>query len=1338
MPKVKGRLVGPQGKQVEVNIVLDPCSDTSFVDQETAEALELIGHNLNLSVSGVTGHVDKMKQRKIVRATIKNRHHLEKFKEVNLVVVPVVVQRVDRPAVTKQVLEAKYIKNLQLGDDYSKPNNGKINVLLGLDSYYSVVSGKVRRNPEKPIAIDSIFGWALVSDSTNTVSPSRNIVCLLITTAEENQISQQLKKFWEIEEVDPRKSKQWTPREVKTFNEFKSSISYKNKRYTVKLPMIEEKEENTENNEKADDKKESYNNKSLAYERFRKTQRRFSKNSEFEEKYTKAVNEYISSGYAEKIIEEVEPEGCFYVPSQIVVNEDRLSTKVRLVFDGSASEKGKNSINKKLDKGPTLQPLMNSILLRFRMPRIALTADAKKMFLNIVIAKEDRNILRFFWQNTETKEIEIYRNCVLPFGLTCSPFLAVGTVQHHLLKYESDYPTLVPKMIESTYIDDLMSGVETEDEAVQMYEDSTGIMNEAGLELRKWKSNSSKMKERFRRDGVAAESMKTITDDASDTYKLLGISYDSESDTFMFKVEDIFTKANTYRKRITKRIILKVSPMLYDPLGWLNPFIVKVKLIIQELWERGFEWDEAVPPDIEKKWDQWLQELNNIKDLRIPRRYNNSQHQVDDSRSELHVFGDASEVAYGAVAYMKTYDVKEESEVSLMYCKSKVAPIKKVTLPRLELLAAALAASMLKYIKEECKINKIKTYLWTDSSIALHWIRGSSRQYKTYVSNKVEQIHEMTDPADWRWCPGTTNPADMPSRGVSMKELIKNEMWWKGPSWLSESAESYPKHENIKTPPEKLLERRSTVCLTQTSVKRQGPIALKLAGKLIDHMKISKFNVLVKRTAYIARYLFNLMQKEEDRKYGPRCAPLDAEDLVQAEQYWLQRIQDESFTNEVISLQKDQRISKESKLWKLSPYYDKEDGLVKMRGRVQYSDLTEVEKHPIILPYNSYLVKLIVEDIHRKQLHAGINHTLIATRNRYWVLKARSLVRRIVKACVMCRKYLPVRIQVPMSPLPSDRLIRSNPFQVCGVDFTGPIYISKGNKIEKSYIVLYTCAVIRAVHLELVENQTTEAFLRSFRRMISRRGMVSTFYSDNSQTFKSASREMVKYQKIMNGKAFREFIAEEKIEWKFIVDYAPWWGGFYERMMATIKAPLKKILGKSVFAADEIYTILTEVEAMVNSRPLTYVSDEISELSYLTPASFLIGREIINIPVKPVDSTDKSQRKKDLKKLMIQQDRALNLLWKTFREEYVRNLGTVPTNVKEDKCIKEGELVMVADHGIPKTKWKVGVVVKCKQGRDHRVRTVWIKTATGEYSRPVQHISRLELDSMEDYKKYTI
>ena len=1327
-PIARGRLVGPTGKQIEVNIMLDPCSDESFIDQETSKFLGLQGHYIDISVGGITGHVDQSKPRKLVKATIKHRHHLEKFKEIKLIELPVIMNNLNRPAVKEQVLQSKFLKNLPLADEYENPRKCNINVLIGLDQYFSVCTGKVKRAPKKPVLLDTLFGWVLLRDSENEDGPCSNIICALISTQEEKLISNQIKRFWEIEQVVPGVSNPWTKREKEVYDEFKSTLSFKDGHYSVKLPMI--KEEN-------DSIQSTNNNKALALERLSKTTRRFHNQPDFKEKYVKSVSDYINAEYAEKVDKNVEPPNSWYMPHHIVLKEESLSTKVRLIMDGSASENENVSINKRLEKGPTLQPLLNSVLLRFRIHKISLNADIQKMYLMIHIDESDRDKLRFVWKENRSDITEIYRNCVLPFGLTCSPFLAVGVVQHHLKKYESEHPTVVRSMLDSMYMDDLMTGTDNEEDAISLYENSSKIMNEANMKLRKWNSNSKRLKEMFERDGVSANSLKTISDDPEEIYKLLGLSYDTESDCFLYNIEKLVNKADLYKNRITKRSILKVSPTLYDPLGLVNPCIVTVKLIIQELWERGIEWDETVPPDIEKKWSKWVDELGCLKDLRIPRRYNKSDDLVDYSSSELHVFGDASEVAYGAVAYYKTYDVNGVSDVSLMYCKSKVAPLKKITLPRLELLACNMAAETAKYIKDEMNIPNVKTFLWSDSRIALCWIKSSSKQYKTFVSNKISQIHEISEPSEWGWCPGLSNPADLPSRSLSAKELLNNRLWWNGPNWLSQDIEKYPKEVIKDLPPENVLEKKPTVCLVQVVPESNVSKSLRLAGKLIDPAKFSKFSSLLKTTAYVNRFIFNISVKE-GRKYGPRSQPLDVDDIREAENYWLQRIQIECFQDELVKLKSNRSISRESKLCKLSPYYDTADGLIKMTGRIQYSELSESEKHPIILPYKSYIVKLLIEDIHRKQLHSGINQTLISVRDRFWVLKGRQLVRRIVRSCLVCRLYQPIRLQVPMAPLPEDRVKCAYPFQTSGVDFTGPIYVKNGSQIEKSYIVVFSCANIRAIHLELVQNQSTEAFLRAFRRMVSRRGMILTFYSDNSETFKASSKEMKRYMEIMNGKAFRDFLIEYKIEWKFIVEYAAWWGGFYERMMRTIRVPLKKILGRSIYSSDEIYTILTEVEAMVNSRPLTQINDEISELGYLSPASFLIGRPLMNMPVIPVKSSEKSLRKKELNKLMVMQNQTLNQLWKTFKEEYIRNLGTVPKVVTKEDCVKDGELVLVTEPRIPRCKWRLGVIQKSKAGPDNKVRTVWIKTASGVIARPIQHISRLELDSVEDFKSLSI
>lgn len=1322
MPQGRGRIIGPTGEQIEVNVALDIMSDTNFVSEAVSKKIGLKGYMSEIGIRGITGKTDKVKPRRVASAVLKNRHHLEKFKTIEMVEVPQICVPFTRPAVSDKVLNSKYLRNLQLADNYRKEENRAIDILIGLPSYWSVVTGKIRRSKNNPVAMESMLGWVLVSDAYESNDSSEK-VSMFISTQESKEINENLKRFWELEEIGGEQNK-LTKQEEDLYRKFEDYIKYDETKgkYEVKLPF---KEDST-----------IADNKAVARRRFSSLKHRLKVNEDLDQKYRQSIGEYINDGYAEKVVEKEDPPNCYYIPNQIVVNEDRASTKIRLVFDASSHEKEERSLNDVLHKGPTLQPNMNSVIMRFRVHNVAVNADIRKMYLMIYVNLEQRDKLRFFWEDEETHKTVTYRNKVLPFGLRCSPFLAIATVHHHLQKYQEKYPNVVNELKENMYMDDLLTGAETEEAAIQLYEEACLIMKEAGMELVKWRTTSKQLMEICKKDNVASPvDQKDIEEDTDlEVYssKLLGIHWNRATDEFRFEGDELINL--TLKSRPTKRNILKIAPRLYDPAGWISPYVVRIKILFQSLWEHGLEWDENLPEKLEKKWKEWIEELKDIKCVVIPRRYFHPNPAID--RRELHVFGDASEAAYGAVSYLKSYDAEGIPCTSLVYARSKVAPVKKVTTPRLELLAAEMSAKVAKYVMQELQLKNLELFLWTDSLITYYWVKGTSKQYKTFVSNRVQNIQQITDPENWGWCPGASNPADLVSRGMKLKELSTSELWLHGPSWLKKEKDEYPKIEEEIEPAEAVAERKEkqVVCFIQ---KSQKPDAECLAGKLVQPNKYSKWNNLMKTTAYITRYLYNIAHKSGNRK----SEPINTEDIEAAERFWIKEVQEENFPEETALLKKGETVKSDSKLVKLSPYYDHEDGLIKMRGRIQYAELTEQEKHPIILPDKSYIVKLLIENTHRKQLHAGINQTLVAVRDRFWVIRGRALVRRIVKSCILCRKYAPVRLQVPMAPIPRDRIMRANTFQVTGVDYTGPVYVvDKGGKVNKSYISLFTCATIRAVHIELVEDMTTDSFLKAFRRFVSRRGMPSIIYSDNAKTFQKASKLLKKYHEIMTGKKFRDYLIENKIEWKFIVERAPWWGGFYERLMRTLKQPLKKVLGRSSLSSDDMYTVLTEVEAMVNSRPLTFISDDPDEASYITPATFLIGREVTSIPVKPCTGKEPGANttRKEMNKILTAQNKYLELIWKMWREEYVRNLGTVPSKVKESNVLKVGELVMVTDHMNPRCKWKVGIVEKVKEGRDGMIRRCWIKTATSTLPRPVQHVARLEMDSMEDYKEYRI
>ena len=776
-------------------------------------------------------------------------------------------------------------------------------------------------------------------------------------------------------------------------------------------------------------------------------------------------------------------------------------------------------------------------------------------------------------------------------------------------------------------------------------------------------------------------------------------------------------------------------PTLHDPLGLIAPIIVRGKMMIQKLWAAGVEWDENLfGTNLAEEWLEWKEDLRNLKHIKLDRKY--APAEVTVKQKQVHIFCDASEKAYAAVAYMRSEDESGKIHTSMITAKTKVTPLKFVSLPRLELLSGQTGSRLSVKVKEALRDPDIKFYHWSDSLIALHWIKNTETRWKTFVENHVEEIRDNTDPASWSHCPGKENPADVASRGTTAEKLL-NSSWWRGPDWLSSSPENWPKKMSVAVSNKEALREKRSQQVNSLLAESDD------SKYIISPHRYSKFSTLLMKTAYLHRYPRNLLRKKQGKPLV--LDDVTAEELSDAENYYLKLVQEEYYPEELTRLRAAQSVKKESKIVQLNPYLEKETGLMKMTGRIQNSTLTEQEKHPVILPHQSHIVRLIVEEIHRTQMHSGINQTLVAVREKYWITHARNVVKSIVKSCLKCRIYMPQRLTAPTAPLPEDRVNEAGPFEVIGVDFTGPVFIAeskttlkhtkkrpvqlvKTKTTSKAYIALTTCAVTRSVHLELVPDLTTDAFIRSFRRFTSRRGLCSVIYSDNAKTYKSAEKGVRQCYEILNSAPFKQYLAEKSIQWKYICPLSPWWGGFWERLMKNIKLPLKKFLGKSFLSHDELATILTEVEAMVNSRPLTPVHDDPESLEYLTPANFLIGRPTINLPVRPLKHTEYNPKatRKELNKLLQYQESKLNSIWKMWREEFLRGLG-VGMNKKEKLPIEEGDLVMVASGLQPRCTWKVGRVVELMPARNDIIRSAMVRTGGKILMRPIQLLSKLEI-----------
>ena len=423
-----------------------------------------------------------------------------------------------------------------------------------------------------------------------------------------------------------------------------------------------------------------------------------------------------------------------------------------------------------------------------------------------------------------------------------------------------------------------------------------------------------------------------------------------------------------------------------------------------------------------------------------------------------------------------------------------------------------------------------------------------------------------------------------------------------------------------------------------------------------------------------------------------------------------------------------------------------ENGVWRCGGRLSNVEAPFAAKHPVLLPRNHTLTALVVREAHERVHHNGVKETLTEIRRRFWIPKGRSLVRYLIHHCILCKKFEGASFKSPPPPpLPVFRVKEDPAFSYTGVDFAGPLTIRADGetKSQKVWICLFTCFVTRAVHLDIVTDLSTATFLRCLKRFASRRGLPRKFISDNGKTFKAAS----KYIKaVCEDATVKEHLAGLGCTWLFNIERAPWWGGAFERLVKSTKRCLRKLIGRAHFSHDELLTAVTEIEAVINSRPLSYVSgDDLEEP--LTPSHLLVGRRILNLPdhigylCNPDDedfSVDSVQLTRRVKYL----NNTLNHFWSRWRTEYLNELREAhahsvrKSHVAKKSDIAVGDVVIVHDEQLPRGLWKLGRVQELFTGRDGHCRGAAVRTVTRDRQqvllrRPIQLLYPLELKSSD-------
>lgn len=1033
------------------------------------------------------------------------------------------------------------------------------------------------------------------------------------------------------------------------------------------------------------------NNYGLCLGRLRSLWNRLRHNEEFLHEYDSIFAEQREKGIIEKAPKQP-TNTTHFLPHQAVLRQDHATTKLRIVFDASAKLPGFASLNDHMLRGPVILPDLGGILFRWRSHEITIIADLEKAFLQLEIHPTDRDVTRFLWlkdvsRPPQADNLEVYRYTRVLFGIKPSPFLLASAIRFLLTHINTD---LAKAIARDVYVDNVfISATDTKD-AQHKYVAAKSYFESAKMNLREFLSNDTKLMKELKQPDRKQQT----------TTKVLGVLWDSIQDVIIMRIPEINTVTQT------KRAILHMTAANFDPMGFLAPSILLLKQFLQELWKKQYHWDNPLQTEEKRLWEHIVKNWNATEYI-IPRR-------LPSPPWHLHIFSDASSYAYAAVAYITSQGPNEHDRKScFLFAKTRLAPIKGTTIPRAELLGVLIATRMAKYIREHLLVPDLPTTIWSDSQAVLNWI-ASLPPKERFIQNRLREI--KTTKADFRYVPSTENPADIASRGCSPGMLKSATHWWVGPEWLTRKKEAWPQwHVTMKIPKSKHEDNIKEEESSEQNIANTQIITISLLTEsFINVQRFSKWRSLRNTVARILFFIHRLRKTNATSTY--------------------QGLSEEA--TKILVKQTQRNLSQQDiKKWHLEKGTD---DIWRFSGRM--NALQQSSAQLIFLPRHSYITKLLIEEAHQQTMHAGIPLTLTKFRERFWIEKGKRTVGKILSLCPSCKRWQSKPFALPdMTAYPTERVNRSLPFENVGLDYMGPIVLQNLKKERiKRWIAIFTCFTTRAVHLEVVNDLSAESCMHIFRRFVARRGYPKLIYSDNGTQMRLLA-QTIELQ-------CQRHSSFDMIRWKFITPQAPWQGGIYERLIGLIKQSLKRAINRRLVKEQEFVTLCTEIEAIINSRPITPVEDDstpvLRPIDFLMPFARLSSTAALEDSDKHRDPDFENPRMSSQEKLVHlwkDSNRHLQNFWKVWYTHYLQALrDRAEWAHKQPKAVvrrrpKVGEIVIV-QQDTPRALWPLAKITEMPNKSP--VRSAKITLANGsQLERPINHLYPLEVNTTEEQEQ---
>lgn len=1283
--------------------LFDEGSFTSMIDFDLAKELRLQGDPSTLNLQWI--NEQSLRQDcTVVKLEISGvaerdrRYELEQVKTVRGLKLPVQTTQADR-----MCGDFPEFAELPL----ASYTNARPQLLLGLRHCHLGVSSKtVQTSADGPVAALTNLGWVVYGPRMNSRGGEDTDVVLFASEESDDlrDLEERVRDYFSLESFGVRcparplesdadiRARQLLATTTKRIGErFETGLLWRTDQ--CQLPE----------------------SRAMAMRRLTSVEAKMRKCPEYSRAYEDNLMAYVSKGYARKLSEDEvreTTERTWYLPHFGVVNPHKPG-KLRIVFDAAAAVHGV-SLNSVLLKGPDLNQPMTEVLHQFRVGVIGVCGDVREMFSQIMIRPADRDSQRFLWRHGDTsRQVETYEMMAMTFGAACSPCSAQYVKNINAEEHAHIDVDAVKAIKRNHYVDDYVISFPTIAEASRVTRAVIDIHRRGGFDLRKLVSNSVEVLRAIGcTDSDPAGDVDMQLEGGNVSEKVLGMYWDTNTDTFRFQFRFYRVSADVLMgtRKPTKRELLSIAMSVFDPFGMLANYTIYAKVLLQEVWRTNTGWDETIKADLCAKWELWFAELPSCGLARVPRCY--SPHLLTSSMVQLHVFADASSVAYAAVAFWRVQTGPSQFELAFVAGKSRCAGMKLTTIPRLELQAAVMATRLANSVLACHDVQVSKTWLWTDSKTVVQWIRSDARRYKAFVGHRIAEILEDSDVDSWRWVPTADNVADDATRTKYPPKYDPNGRWLQGPAFLLEEEERWPSEASEPEASDVLEELKAEF----TSVVQVGEIE-----RTIEFEKFDNFHKLRRTLAWMYRFIGNVRAKMQQQT--TKRGELDAAEIEKAERQLSRIAQRESFPAECAALEQKKSVERNSSVFRMLPFLDV-DGVMRVRGRTDAAAyMTDFAKNPVILAKQHRLASLIVEWEHKRMRHQQQEAVVCAVQQRYCIPHLRQLVRSVKSRCQTCRIRSATPVVPIMGQLPEDRLTPYvRPFTYTGLDYFGPIFVAVGRRREKRWVALFTCMTVRAVHLELAADLSTDACLMCIRNFVNLRGVPIRIRSDNGTNFVGAANVLKGSHDFFDHAEMQRALGVDRIEWVFNAPGNPEAGGCWERMVQSVKKVLSVSLHELAPKVETLRSLLIEAANIVNSRPLTYLPLDAADAEPLTPNHFLLGCSNSTQTPGPTDLRQICQRKQ----LNVLQQ-LKNRFWKRWIHEYLPVLTRRAKGFVEVAPLKPGDLVLICEDGQPRGQWRRGRVQEVFAGSDGRVRVAMVKTSGGILRRAVSKLAVLDV-----------